>query len=124
MGVGRFPERHFWGSRESLRAASYRLMHESESNTHFLHLGQGAALYIEQIVPRPEAGALRVRFDWRAAPEQPLPGVLLCEKWTLTSLGCAKGLARVTDPQPAATSTAWQSVEMTVDATPLLGGSQ
>ena len=119
-GLGRFPERHFWRSREALRAASYRLMREGD--VRFLRLGQGAALYIEQIVPRPEAGALRVRFDWRAAPGQPLPGVLLCEKWTLTSLGCAKGLARVTDPQPAATSTAWQSVEMTVDATPLLAG--
>ena len=128
MGVGRFPERHFWGSRETRHAASYRLMHDGDS--HFLRLAQGARLYIEQIVPRPELAALRLSLDWRGRPGQAVPEVALCEKWTLTSLNCARAAVLPTLPvsAPAATGAAatapWQHAEIQLDASWLLAAGR
>ncbi len=130
MGVGRYPQAHYWHSGEAVHAASYGLAREGE--THFLRLGQGASLYIEQIVPRPDIGALRLSLDWRASASPAVPVVSLCEKWTLTSLACAAveaapqpaGAARsATGPGPSASAGSggpWQHAEMVLDASRLL----
>lgn len=127
MGVGRYPQAHYWGSAEAVHAASYSLAREGDA--HHLRLGQGAALYIEQIVQRPDIGALRLSLDWRASPGQPGPAVLLCEKWTLTSLGCATtatvppaaaSAALVASAASAASTSAWQHTELALDASRLL----
>jgi VanZ family protein len=142
MGVGRYPQAHYWRSTEPVRAASYSLGRQAEGTgeRRYLRLGQGATLYIEQIIQRPDIGALRLSLDWRASVGQPGPQVLLCEKWTLTSLGCATAAAAPpASPRPgasgtvapaapaapaasaaAASSPAWQHAEWTLDASRLL----
>ncbi len=132
MGIGRYPQAHYWRSAEPVRAASYSLAREAAATgeRRYLRLGQGATLYIEQIIPRPDIGALRLSLDWRASPGQPGPQALLCEKWTLTSLGCATAAAL---PVVAASATAaapavsaasaaagWQHAEWSLDASRLL----
>jgi hypothetical protein len=138
MGVGRYPQAHYWRSSEPVRAASYGLAREPEGSgeRRYLRLGQGATLYIEQIIQRPDIGALRLALDWRASAGQPGPQVLLCEKWTLTSLGCAAATAAAAASSaassaavPAASAAsaasgaaagAWQHAEWTLDASQLV----
>ena len=109
MGVGRFPQTHFWRSREAVHAASYRL--ESDGATPYLRLGGGAGrLYIEQIVAggatQPGTLKLRLRANKPAAPFE----VSLCEKWMLTSRTCVAATVRA-----GATPGAWTSVQTTLD---------
>lgn len=124
MGLGRFPQAHYWGSRETVHAGSYRLGREGERT--FLRLGEGAQLYVEQLVPRPDIGALRIAMDVRGGP--PL-AVMLCEKWTLTSLRCATvtpaavaSAASAASSALAASAPGWRHVEAALDASPLLTG--
>jgi hypothetical protein len=132
MGLGRYPQAHYWRSAEAMHAASYSLAREGE--TRFLRLGQGATLYIEQIVPRSEPGTLRLSLDWRGGAGQPAPQVALCEKWTLSSLDCVSVVAPATVARPAAAAAAastasavsaasaggWQRQEWLLDASRLL----
>ncbi len=126
MGLGRYPQAHYWRSAEPVHAASYGLARDGE--TRFLRLGQGASLYIEQIVPRPDLGALRLSLDWRGSAGQSAPTVALCEKWTLTSLACAAVVvpAAVAGPASAAlvasaaSAAGWQHAELAFDASRLL----
>ena len=135
MGLGRFPQAHYWRSVEPVHAASYGLVQDppvpgqSEPAATHLRLAQGATLYIEQIVPRPEIGALKLSLDLRAGPGAQLPTVSLCEKWTLTSLGCATLVRQPSAAAAAAASGAasaptsaggWQHIEWAVDASRLL----
>jgi hypothetical protein len=121
-GLGRYPQAHYWRSAEPVHAASYSLAREGDKR--FLRLGQGATLYIEQIVPRPDLAALRLSLDWRSSAGQPVPQVALCEKWTLTSLGCvtvaAPGTAPVAAPAAAGSAGGWQHAELALDASRLL----
>jgi hypothetical protein len=121
MGVGRFPERHYWSSREPLHAASYTLKRDGAAR--YLRLAEGATLYIEQIVPRPEIGALSLSLDWRGSPGQAPPVLALCEKWTLTSLACASvqtaaAVASAGDGKSPAVG-AWQPLRLKFDASAL-----
>jgi hypothetical protein len=75
-----------------------------------LRLGQGATLYLEQIVPRPDIAALQLSLDYRDGAKAP-PRIALCEKWTLSSVGCARVLASTTRPAAAG----WQHIEWTLD---------
>ncbi len=119
MGLGRFPEMHYWRSQEPARAATYRLGRDGERP--FLSLGAGAKLYVEQIVARPAPGPLTLSMSLRASPGPAALSVALCEKWILTSLRCASATASApTQPHPAKTS--WQRVEVLLDATTLLEG--
>jgi glycopeptide antibiotics resistance protein len=110
MGVGRFPETHFWRSREPARAASYSL--ESDGATHYLRLAGGAGrLYIDQIVADAAAQShvlkLRLRANKPAAPFE----LSLCEKWMLTSRSCVTATVHAGD-----TPGAWSSIETTLNA--------
>jgi VanZ family protein len=120
MGLGRFPETHYWRSQEPVHAATYRLGREGARR--FLSLGMGATLFVEQIVPRPAPGPLKLSLQLRARPGPAALSVSLCEKWLLTSLRCVAATARTTlEPHPAKTS--WQRVEVVLDATQLLEGN-
>lgn len=92
MGLGRYPETHYWRSPET-RAATYRLGIE-EDNT-FLRLGSGSALYIEQFVSiQPQQS---YTLDMRVRSVQPAHLKLaLCEKWLLTSARCIFHTVNVT----------------------------
>ena len=115
MGIGRYPEAHYWRSREPQHAGSYRLGRDGQ--TRFLRLGQGARLYVDQIVARPELAGLTLALDLRASKPPVTLEVMLCEKWTLSSLSCVGGAA--TAP-PAPVPGAWQHVELRLDAAKLL----
>ncbi len=103
VGVGRFPQAHFWGSREPVRAAVRRL--QDDAGDLHLRLGPGSPLYVEQFVALPsprtplELG-LRLRSPQPAAKLT----VTLCEKWMLTSLRC-EAAAATSGPRPGEWST-------------------
>ena len=118
MGLGRYPDSHFWRSTEPVHAASFRLLAQGEQ--HWLRLGQGATVYVEQIVARPAAGALRLSMKLRAAAYPATLTLTLCEKWTLSSLRCVSAAAQV-DRAPVGAG--WQALALPLDATPLLAGA-
>ncbi|MBK9363228.1 MAG: VanZ family protein [Rubrivivax sp.] len=87
-GLGRFPERHAWHSRDEVRAAGYRL--EPGEGNAFLRLAPGATVYVEQIVGAPAGQqdlqlTINLRSHTAAAPVLTLT---LCRKWLLTSADC------------------------------------
>ncbi len=118
MGLGSFPERHYWRSAEPVHAASYRLA--QEGGKPLLRLGEGATLYIEQIVANPGPGPLRLQLDWRASDPATAPSVMLCEKWTLSSLRCVAAKAQMAPSGTAAAKGAWQHADLSLDTSPLL----
>lgn len=112
-GLGRFPEAHFWGSREAVRAATIHLRREGAQQ--FLQMGTGSPTYVEQWVWPPASGTLTLQMQLRVSPQPgvsavsadaasvvPAVGVSvsLCEKWLLTSARCET--ARVLADAPAA----------------------
>lgn len=87
VGLGRFPEMHFWHSRGEPRAATYRL--EPGNGNAFLRLGSGTPLYIEQVISPPAGKELSLTINVRSAtPQIPKLNVTLCRKTLLTSDEC------------------------------------
>jgi VanZ family protein len=85
MGIGRYPETHYWRSKQS-RAAAYQL--GSETGNTFLRLESGSPLYLEQFVTiKPQQNYL---LSLKARSNLPGTQVTLsiCEKWLLTSANC------------------------------------
>lgn len=109
MGLGRFPESHFWRSQETRRAASFQLMRDGDQR--YLRLGSGAAIYVEQVVDL----ARNTDYVVRARLRSNLPGgalsVMLCQKWLLTSMNCSA--ATLTSGPKAGV---WQTVEAKLPA--------
>lgn len=87
-GLGRFPERHAWYSRDGVRAAGYRL--EPGEGNPFLRLAPGATVYVEQIVGAPAGQQeLQLTINLRSStPAAPVLTLTLCRKWLLTSADC------------------------------------
>lgn len=92
MGLGRYPETHYWRSAET-RAATYRLGIE-KGNT-FLRLGSGSALYMEQFVPIQPRQTYTLDMRVRSVHPSHLK-VALCEKWLITSARCVFHTVNVT----------------------------
>jgi hypothetical protein len=113
-GLGRFPELHFWRSREPARAARYAVV--DEAGKPLLRLGPGARLYLEQVVAAPQGQPLTVTLALRSPRPQPVLTVALCEKSMLTSRDCVSATLR----SDAAAGT-WQRVQATLDTTALRG---
>jgi hypothetical protein len=111
MGVGRFPESHFWRSSEPLRAAPYRLAREGDNT--FLRMGGGATLYIEQVLPDPGSDELVLRANLRASQAPAALAVTVCRKWGLTSQACVPG--RAIAAGAGQVPGAWQAVELRLD---------
>ena len=90
MGIGRFPDTHYW-RRSEARAASYRLL--SEQGNRFLRLGTGTAMYTEQFVTIEPGLRYVVQLDLRFPQADGGVAVSLCEKWLLTSGRCVAATA-------------------------------
>jgi len=90
MGIGRFPDTHYWRSSEA-RATSYRLL--SEQGNRFLRLGTGTAMYTEQFVTIEPGLQYVVQLDLRSPQADGGVAVSLCEKWLLTSGRCVAATA-------------------------------
>ena len=86
VGLGRFPETHFWGSHAETRAATFTL--EPGRGNPFLRLGPGASIYIEQIIDPPARTPLELSINLRSASGKPGLTVLVCRKTLLTSEDC------------------------------------
>jgi len=113
MGLGRFPETHYWRSSEPVRAAFYRL--ESEGELRYLHLGGGGGLYVEQFISVPATQPLFLTLRLRANTPSAALNLSFCEKWMLTSRQCASVEARAGD-----TPMKWILVKVPVDLTRLV----
>lgn len=85
MGIGRFPETHYWRSSEP-KATSYRL--ESERGNTFLRLGTGNPLYMEQFILIAAGEEYLLQLDVRGPQAGKGVSVSLCEKLLLTSGRC------------------------------------
>lgn len=117
-GLGRFPELHFWRSREPARAARYAVV--DEGGKPLLRLGPGARLYLEQVVAAPQGQPLTVTMALRSPRPQPALTVALCEKSMLTSRACVSATLRA-DAGAGAGAGTWQRVQATLDTTALRG---
>lgn len=85
MGLGRYPETHYWRSSEN-RAATYRLAAEGDNT--YLRLGYGSPLYLEQFVTIRPQRSYALSLNARSAQAGAHVTVSLCEKWLLTSARC------------------------------------
>jgi hypothetical protein len=85
MGIGRYPDTHFWRSNEQ-RAAPYWL--GTEADNVFLRLGAGGLLYVEQFVSLQPNQEYSVNFKVRSTKPDSQLTLSICEKWLLTSSGC------------------------------------
>ncbi|SBT09891.1 conserved membrane hypothetical protein [Candidatus Accumulibacter aalborgensis] len=104
MGIGRFPETHYWRSTEP-KASNYRL--ETEAGNTFLRLGTGDAMYMEQFVSIEPGQEYVVHLDIRSPQSGASVSTSLCEKLLLTSGRCAAKTALVTGE-----GRQWQSHEL------------
>ena len=86
MGIGRYPEMHYWRSGEEVRAAGYRL--ETEDGNTFLRLGSGGAIYMEQVVAVLPQRYYLLSLDARASQANTSVKTWVCEKWLLASYEC------------------------------------
>lgn len=88
MGLGRYPEMHYWRSTENKRSAVYRVLDESGNS--FLRLAPGNPIYVEQPVAVSPQREYTLSLDLRS----PQPGrslaVGLCEKWLFASYNCVE----------------------------------
>ncbi len=85
MGIGSYPETHYWRS-EKIRAATYRL--GSEAGNPFLRLGSGSPLYMEQLVTIKPQHEYSLNLNIRSEQPDSQVTVSICEKWLLTSARC------------------------------------
>ena len=86
MGIGRYPETHFWRSEEK-RAGPYWL--GSEAQNTFLRLGTGNPMYVEQFVSVQPGRDYSVEVKARSIEQNSQLTVSICEKWLLTSAKCS-----------------------------------
>jgi hypothetical protein len=86
MGIGRYPETHFWRSDEK-RAGPYWLGSEAEKP--FLRLGAGNPMYVEQFVSVQPGKGYLVDVKARSIKPNSQLTVSICEKWLLTSAKCS-----------------------------------
>lgn len=116
MGIGRFPDAHFWRSRETFHPSVHAL--SAEADNRFLRIAPGYAMYIEQIVPVEPHQRYRLRFNVRSASPGATVGIALCEKWMLASSRCATWQKS----QRIAQANQWQTVEQTINTSELGSG--
>ena len=86
MGSGRYPALTFLSSAKGTRPATYRFMREADNT--WLQLSSGDPLYFEQLVSVHPHRRYHLRFSARAADENAVLGLPLCEKWLLYSVSC------------------------------------
>lgn len=87
MGLGRYPETHYWRSTENNHSAAYRV--ETEGSNTFLRMGSGNAVYLEQFAGVEPRRNYLLSLDVRSHKQGSSITVPVCEKWLLTSYNCA-----------------------------------
>ena len=102
MGMGRYPETHYWRSDEN-HAAPYRL--RAETGNTFLRLGSGNPLYMEQFVAIKPRQDYALNLSVRSNQPNAAVTVSICEKWLLTSARCVFKRLDVTG------NGRWQSIQ-------------
>ena len=85
MGIGRYPDTHFWRSEEA-KAAPFWLGSEPENT--FLRLGAGNPTYVEQFISPQARNDYVVDLNIRSTKPNSQLTLSICEKWLLTSAGC------------------------------------
>lgn len=116
MGIGRFPDTHYWRSRESFHPSQHALSAEADNT--FLRIAPGSTLYVEQIVAVEPHQRYRLRFNLRSAVSGNTVGIALCEKWMLASSRCAAW----NKSQGTTQAGVWQPVEQLIDSGELGSG--
>jgi hypothetical protein len=116
MGIGRFPDTHFWRSREPFHPSLHVL--GSEVDNTFLRIAPGSTLYVEQIVAVEPHQRYRLRFNLRSATSGNTVGIALCEKWMLASSRCAAW----NKSQGTTQANVWLPVEQLIDSAELGSG--
>ena len=114
MGIGRYPDTHFWRSDEA-KAAPYWLGLEP-ANT-FLRLGAGNPTYVEQFISPQVGNDYVVDLNVRSTKPNSQLTLSICEKWLLTSARCN---AEVVNFNGNGT---WQPVEVRIPSGDLGQGS-
>ncbi len=118
IGLGRFPDQHYWLSREDTRAARLLVVDAEASRAEdpatFLRMVAGTPTYLDQIVSVSGLESVTLALRMRASAPGARLTVSLCEKWMLTSAACAV-TAFPTDDAVLA----WHSASATLDLTPL-----
>lgn len=96
VGPGRYPDLHYWGSREPVHAARYAW--QEEGGRPFLRLAPGATLYVEQIVDAAGAPELLLSASLRRAAGPVELAVTLCRKAMLSSRECSRATLQPAEP--------------------------
>jgi VanZ family protein len=86
MGLGRFPESHYFGNTAEGVPAIFR--YEQEADNGYLMLGAGQPLYVEQIIDVAPEKPYHLSFDSRSAQGNGIINILLCERTYFYSYGC------------------------------------
>ncbi len=116
MGIGRFPDAHYWRSREPFHPSLHALGVEADNS--FLRIAPGSTLYVEQIVATEPHQNYRLRFKLRSATPGKTVGIALCEKWMLTSSRCVAW----NQSQGTTQAGVWQPVEQLINSGELGSG--
>ncbi len=86
MGLGRFPETHYWKSAENTRSATYRL--EADGGNRFLRVGAGRAMYIDQIIDFDPGSSHALTARVRSPNAGGTLTISICRKWLYASADC------------------------------------
>ena len=103
MGLGRFAAVDLLRSPAEQRSASYRLM--SGDGQHYLQLGTGRAIYIDQMVAVHPGQRYQLQLSVRASAPDATLGIALCEKWLVASATCV-----ITTVGPGLTPNRWTDI--------------
>ncbi len=107
MGLGRYPESHYFLNRDKGHSGAYQLKKEGE--TAFLRLTAGEPIYVEQIVPVQPHENYRLKLKVRSNQPGAKLLISLCEKSMLASFQCIVKTART-----GAKTSAWVDQEFFV----------
>ena len=120
IGLGRYPDLHFWHSAEALHAGVFSRVQDSTAAAAtpqaWLRLGAGTAVYVEQVVQARPGQQFELRLNLRSAPDAQL-GLALCEKWLLSSAQCAVVAPAAAEPaaEPGKAASRWQTRQWHLD---------
>ncbi|WFP50744.1 VanZ family protein [Methylomonas sp. EFPC3] len=109
MGLGSYPRTYFWRNSENTIPATYSLA--TEGDGHYLKLGGGDSLYVEQRVPVAPDTEYKLSFEARSESSNAMLTIPICEKALLYSFDC------IWDSFNLAGTGNWQKFEKIVKVT-------
>lgn len=109
MGLGRYPESYQWLATTNSKPAMHGFEQELENT--FLRLGNGATLYVEQIVsPNPDSD-YQLTLQARTSSGQAKLNVLLCDRTYLDGFDCQSVTLKLSENKGQ-----WQSFEVMLNS--------